>query len=84
MASFRSVLRDLFVPGLARFVAAIGFLFAYVGLVGPIARVLEHGWYEGLFTGATVVFLLSFVAGIVLLKWIYPFLPPSSRTKARP
>ena len=82
-ANMRSVLRTFIVPGLAKFLAVIGFALAYIGLVGPIARVLEHGWRVGLFNGTSVAFLLMLPTGIFLLKWVYPLLPPSSKTGAR-
>jgi hypothetical protein len=83
MTNMRSLLRTFVVPGLAKFLAVVAFALGYVGLIGPIARVLEHGWYEGLFSGASVVFLLLLVAGIFILKWVYPFLPPSSKADGR-
>lgn len=84
MANIRSILRTFVVPGLAKFLAVIGFALTYLGLVGPTARVLEHGWYEGLVSGTSVAFLLLIPAGIFLLKWVYPLLPPSSKRGTRP
>jgi hypothetical protein len=83
MANIRSVLRTYLLPGLAKALGLVGILLVYVGVFGPIARGFEHGWSKGLLSGTTVVFLLLLAAGIVIVRWVYPFLPPSSKTGTR-
>jgi hypothetical protein len=83
MSKIRSVLRTYLLPGLAKALGLVGIVLAFVGVFGPIARVLEYGWSKGLFSGTSVVFLLLFAAGILIVKWVYPFVPPSSKTGTR-
>ncbi|HVR99875.1 MAG TPA: hypothetical protein VMW27_24840 [Thermoanaerobaculia bacterium] len=83
MADIRSTLRTYLLPGLAKLLAVVGVFFVYIGFIGPIARVFEYGWYEGLFTSMSVIFFLLFAAGIIIVRWVYPFLPPSLKTGTR-
>lgn len=81
MAHHRSTLRTLLVETLGRLLAMVGFLFVVIGLFGTLASVVEYGWDDTLFEGKSVALLFLAPAGIVLLKWTYPYAGrrPSSR-----
>ncbi len=77
-------IRDYLVPGLAKLLWTLGALLAYVGLMGAIVSVGEQGWLEALFVGKTAAFFPLILVGAIVLKLVYPLLPPSSpRTRAR-
>ena len=77
-------IRDYFIPGLAKLAFTWGAFVAYVGLMGVIVSVHEQGWFEALFVGKTAAFLPLIVVGAIVLRLMYPHLPPvSPRTNFR-